>query len=466
MIWNSKTLAEALSQEVPEGIIGGRIIFNSKDISKGDIFLALSGGARDGHDFIADALEQGASAIIARYVPTALADANKIILVSDTYYALLELARYKRAKSSAYFIGITGSVGKTSTKEALLKVMSQYGKTYANVGNYNNHIGVPLSLASMPDDVDYAIIEMGMNHSSEISGLSKLVKPHFAIITTIAEVHIANFANFEELIAAKCEIFEGLQPKGSVAIHQGDRIYKSQISHLTNYDVDKIYNFGTHNDSIVKLCDFQQNSVEAIAHYKIKGQMVQVRSSNLTSNLAHNYMPIFALCYHLQKPLEVVAQELSLNKPLFGRGNILSLCYNNINFKIIHDCYNASPIATRAAIFELGKVHHDAKRKIVCLADMFELGEPSKQIHQSLLVDLKEANIDKVICVGEHIQSLWEVLPPEMALANFTSYKMFEQNWQDFFEDGDIILFKGSHGTNLYKVVEKIIQNSEEDNVI
>ena len=233
-LWNSKSLSEALKLDIDIKYEASRIEFNSRDVSSGDLFIALK-GVRDGHIFVQDALDRGASIALVEYIPESIKDTSRLIRVSSSMDALNDLAIFNRSRLKAKVIGITGSVGKTSTKEAFKQALNGFGNIFCGRGNFNNYLGLPINLASAPLDSDYVILELGMNHSGEIRELTKLLRPDIAIITKIAPAHLEFFDSVSDIARAKSEIFEGLSEEGIAIINIDDEYFDIM------YDIAKKY---------------------------------------------------------------------------------------------------------------------------------------------------------------------------------------------------------------------------------
>lgn len=432
-----------------------KLQFNSKDVQAGDIFIALSGGAGDGHDYVADAIERGAHhAIVSRSIPGV--DNSKLVLVSDTTEALHELASKSREEAKAKFIAVTGSVGKTSTKEALYKVLNDFAPSFASRGNFNNHIGVPLNLASMPNDIKYAIFEMGMNHAGELRNLSKAVKPGIALITNIMPVHLEFFASLEAIADAKCEIFEGLSKEG-LAVISRDSHYNYCFSKIEH----KSYSFGVHEEADSRLTHYEFDTDRAHLEFDICGKIIKVSTKLAGKHIATNLAGVLMVAWLLGIPLEQAAESLSdLSAPL-GRGKRLQLKLAGKNCTIIHDCYNASPASMQASLTHLRDIKH--QHKIAILADMRELGPNEAKYHRELASFVLGAGITKLYTVGQLMQNLHDSLKHDIESIHFRASEDLQKDILQLIDRDSLILMKGSKSMKLLDLAEYLMSIGESD---
>lgn len=442
-VWTEKELENALNVPVLFKINSGKIDFYSSDIEKGDIFIALK-GARDGHDFVDDALSRGASAvIISKDIKS-----DKAIKVDDTAAALIKLATYKRVNSSAKFIGVTGSVGKTSTKEIIGKFLSNFDKTYFNKGSFNNHLGVPLSLASIPHDARYSVNEIGMNNAGEIRELTKLVKPHIAVITMIGEAHLENLGTIENICKAKCEIFEGLEENGTAIINIDSPYYDLQVSILKDLGVKNIYSFGESSKADCFLSKFEITDFGNIAHYNFFGSKFEtinhLYGKHQSINIAASLLVVHCLGHKIESLKSVIESII----PYGGRGIAKDLIFGERKIKIIDDAYNANPTSVRAALESISRF---TGTKVAILADMKELGERENEIHSELYKNVIDSGVTHFFGVGNLMKNLHDKL-----LGKIDSHHFNESSKENFekiinlLPSGDLtILVKGSNSTKI-----------------
>ncbi len=441
-MWNEKNIAEYLGAEVKVKFKfnSNKISIDSRNINKGDIYLALKGEIHDGNKFAEDAISKGAVAVIIDNKN--YAHLEKSILVQDGLKALQRLAYKKRRNSKAKFIGITGSVGKTTAKELLAKILSSYYRVHFTQGNLNNHIGLPLTIVNMPEDTQYAVLEMGMNHAGEISDLCRIAHPHISGITWVSEAHIENFS--EGLIGiakAKAEILEFLVPDGCGVIPADNQFFDLLTEIAEENGISNLFSFG----KIACECAEENGFITA----NIVDQIVNIPKNLCEDFVLNNILFVLTISAYIGLDLEDAIESLKELKPVKGRGAEIQLKSKLI---IIDDSYNASPESMKKALQNLsGKNSYN--RRIAILGDMKELGKYSKKYHESLSDYLE--NIDVLITCGEAMQNLHKKSKGKVKeLFHYADYQECFSNINNFLKDGDIALIKGSHSSNMYKLVE------------
>lgn len=455
-LWTHQELISAVGGEAVGTFDAQGVAFDSREIGPGDLFFALKGEVTDGHLFIDKAFANGAAgAIVSEPV------SQPHILVEDTKEALNALGRASRARVDAKIIGVTGSAGKTGTKEALFAALDRSSRGYAHrsVKSYNNHVGVPLSLARMRRDAKFGVFEMGMNHAGELSELTQLVRPHVAIITTIAPAHIGFFKDETEIADAKAEIFVGLMPEGT-AIIPADNLHFARLRNHAQKYAQNIITFGFATDSDVQVLDFV---------------IVPDGGSLITAKL-----PGGALCYTLSQPgkhwiansLSVLAAVEAVGGDLAsaglamaelggmaGRGARHRIDTGNGTALLIDETYNANPGSMEATIGELA--NSGPGRRIVVLGSMKELGSKSDEYHLALATPLAEAKIDFAILVGEEMQILVKGLKAGLEgpfeFAHCSTAKEALDLLRDNLRDSDTILVKGSNSIGLSTIVTALV---------
>jgi UDP-N-acetylmuramoyl-tripeptide--D-alanyl-D-alanine ligase len=443
MVWTSEEAALATNGACFSEWKGGKLVFDSRLIEEGDVFIALPGAQVDGHEYVQQALNKGAAAAIVSYIPKNIENKDKLLLVNSTLDALHDLAKYKRETSKAKFIAVTGSVGKTSTKEQLGLALSAYGKAFYSRGNYNNFLGVPINLASLPDDVEYAIFEMGMDHAGEITPLSKMVKPHVAIITAVENIHRANFDSMEGIANAKAEIFDGLVDDGIAIINSLSNCYALIREKAKN--ANKIFSMGV--DSKLVYYSVKDGKTKAIL--SILGEEVIIEFDNILAkhqvyNMLASVTCVAALGLDPHKSIENL-QDFKLPR---GRGLVSKISVDAKAITLIDDSYNAGPVSVKAALKNMAAY---SGRKIAILGDMVELGPESLEMHIGLKEDIIANNIDQVICFGRQMQNLYQALPEDKKMASFLDLKSLARDLPGLLEEGDVLLIKGSlYINNLY----------------
>ena len=455
MIWTSKQIGKALSLTLETDNEFGKVQFNSKDIEKGDIFIALKGGARDGHEFVLDAFARGASlAIVSEEIKNA--PANKLIKVEDTFEALQSLAEYKRQNSKAHFIGVTGSVGKTSTKEIIGLILGSFGNTFVSRGNFNNHIGVPINLASIADDDEFAVIEMGMNKAGEISLLTTHVTPDIAVITSVAPVHLEFFDSIEKIADAKSEIFEGLDINTGIAILNRDiSTYRRCIENIDRAGIGNIKTFGKSQFANIRFVSYSlidQNMVKltySIFHEKLEFVMPAV-----PKHMAINFAAALAVVYCLGFDINQAVKALAKFKLQIGRGLVVDIKKEDRKYSIITDYYNSSPESLRAGLEYLRQFKNPKKGAV--LGDMKELGKDELKFHFALIPHIVKSGIKKLFLVGDVMPEIAKEIPENILVYTYKTSEELASNINKYTEGEEIILIKGSRSINLEKVAEAL----------
>lgn len=453
-IWSSIALTEALGVDTKAS--GNVVHFNSADLSDGDVFIALG----NGHNYIQDALRRGAACIIAENV-TGDVDHDKVILVQNTNDALLQMARYKRTKSKAKFIGVTGSVGKTSTKEMLAQMLQGFGKTFVSRGNFNNHLGVPLNLASMPDNSEYAICEMGMNHKGEIRPLAALVRPEIAVITNVLPVHIEHFNSVEEIADEKCEIFSSMERDG-IAILNADNPYYEYCRKIIK--TKNIHSFGSNDNADIYLTSYESDGFESKMRFMIEGKEIALTSNLVGRHHAGNIASGFLVASLLKLDLNKAAAFLENILPVKGRGQKIKVNINKHECILIDDSYNASPSSMQCSLIVMRDIA--SLKKIAILADMKELGIDAIEYHKDLADFVIDAGIEHLYTVGALMHHLHNELKTKINCRHFDSIASLEAEISSLIKEPSVILLKGSNSMNLSSVVEFLTNKNSITNVV
>lgn len=462
-LWTAQEVAAATQGKTAGDWTADGVSIDSRKVQKGDIFVALKGAAFDGHDFVQSALEAGAAAALVSDVPAG-ADASRLILVQDTEKALQDLGIAARARSAAKIIGVTGSIGKTGCKEMLKVALATAGKVYATSGNYNNHLGVPLTLANMPRDTEIAIFEMGMNHAGEISLLSGWVKPDVSVITTVEAAHMEFFANIEAIADAKAEIFDGMAGVGVAVLNidnpQFTRLQKRAISK----DLDRVLSFGTSDDALCQMLQYGIESFQSTVDAVIAGTRLQYRLGAIGKHWGLMSVAVLAVVDALEADLPKAAAALEYFSEPEGRGKISELKVQGGYLRLIDDCYNASP-ASMAGAFEkmadLREASPEPVRTIAVLGDMLELGERSRELHVGLAPTLVNNQIDLVFAAGEFMKQLYDALPESMRGDYDKTAAGLAPKVVKRLQHQDLVLVKGSNGSRMREVKHAIEQNAK-----
>jgi len=465
ILWNEKEILGNIKGsycniEIPN-ITG--VSIDSRTIKRGDLFIAIRGENFDGHDFINQAIKNGAYACIAEFIPLEVdADKHPIIIVDDVRDALVSLATYSRERTEAKIIGVTGSVGKTSVKDSIAFVLSTDGKTHSTSGNFNNDIGLPLSLCRMEADCKYGVFELGMNHSGELSYLSNILKPDIALITAIEAVHIEFFDSIEGIVDAKCEIFNSLV-KGGVAIIPTGRHEHQIRKNCRDKKISNIVSFGIDANSDFALDKYisEENKNRVTANLKNLNKAITYDLGVEGKHNAVNSLAVLAVIDNLDLSIDKFKDEFLKLQAREGRGRTYSKNNGKVSYTLIDDSYNASPASIRCALENLkikSNNNQSNVRKIAVLGDMLELGDKSEEFHRSLSEDVKKNGIDKVIAVGKLMKNLYKELPADLQGEYFDSYEKVEDFLNGFLLEGDILLLKGSHGSNIWKIAKSMIE--------
>jgi UDP-N-acetylmuramoyl-tripeptide--D-alanyl-D-alanine ligase len=430
---------------------------NSRTIEPGELYIALQGPVHDGHDFIADALAKGAAAAMAARRPEDLDETAPLIMVDDTLGALWRLGAAAHDRSSAKFIAVTGSVGKTGTKEALRTCLSPQAATFASAKSLNNHWGVPLSLARMPRDSVFGIFELGMNHPGEIRELARLVKPDVAIITTIEAAHLEFFESLDAIADAKAEIFESLQPEGTAILNADNPMFGHLVAKAKAAGVGTILSFGASDAADSRLLQVTSTGSGSDVTAEIAGRNISYRVGQPGEHWVMNTLAVLTAVAASGADVERAAQTLKSLPALQGRGERHNITGPKGDFVLIDDAYNANPASIRAALSVLGRSAPGGQgRRIAVLGDMLELGKDASKLHSDLLQPLLAADTDLVFTCGSHMASLHKSLPGKMQGAHAKDSTSLAPLVSAAAAQGDIVLVKGSLGSRMAVIVEAL----------
>jgi UDP-N-acetylmuramoyl-tripeptide--D-alanyl-D-alanine ligase len=447
-LWTSAEIAAATGGKANAAFACTGVSIDSRSIEPGDLFVALA-GERDGHEFLAGAYQRGAAgALISKPFD------KPSVLVDDTFTALEALglaARMRAAKARR--CAVTGSVGKTSLTQAIAAGIAKAGPSHTSVKSYNNHIGVPLTLARMPAGTERAVFEMGMNHAGEIGPLSKLVQPHVALITTVGPVHMEAFPDGVEGIArAKAEVFEGMAP-GGLAILNADDGWGGLLAGEARKRGLEIASFGTAKGVDAQLLNFQPDGDGAVIRARLHTGDFAFRIGQTAPHWGLNGLAALLALEALGVPLEMAAEALAEYRPLAGRGASRALTVAGGPILLIDESYNANPVSMRAALRALAA---RPGRKVAVLTDMLELGPEAASWHAGLAEPIAEAGVDRVFLAGPLMKSLWEALPAERRGAWAENADKLAPMVLDALESGDTVMVKGSNGSAAGRVVKAI----------
>lgn len=462
-LWTAREAAEAIGADLLRGADwqANGVSIDTRSIMPGDLFVALK-DIRDGHEFVGDAMARGAAASL---VSRPDAGPGPAVLADDVLDALRRLGIAARDRSDAVRIAVTGSVGKTSVKEALAAVMRQMGRAHWSVKSYNNHWGVPLTLARMPRDTERAVFEMGMNHAGEIRELSTLVRPHVGLITRIGPAHLEQLGSIEAIADAKSEIFEGLIEDG-VAIYPADDPHGERIaSHAKKSCAAFLLDFGIENAAAIRVTEFETGIDGSRGEVDVMGVRTRFAMKASGDHWAWNVGAIFAACAASGLDARDVAGALGEIDAERGRGQAVRIDLPGGGaFTLLDDAYNANPLSMRAAIASLASAQPEAGgRRIAILGDMLELGPETERLHAELADVLAEAGIDAVYTCGTLMRSLHDALPAHLQAGYAQNAGEGIRQIGADVKPGDVVMVKGSNASGLHKIAASLADGSAFD---
>lgn len=451
-LWTSAELNDVFASHLLDaGPVTG-ISIDTRELKQGDLFVALQGPHFNANDFLEEANQKGAVYFIAddaKKIPDHLKE--RTILVPDSLKALQKLAQASRTRTKAKVIGITGSVGKTSTKNLVTAVLKGQALTYGSIGNFNNDIGLPLNLSRLPRDAEVAVFEMGMNHKGEIDFLSRLAQPDVAIITNVEAVHLEFFESVIGIAEAKAEIFHGMK-KGGFALLNMDNPHFSLLQKRAIEKGLQVKTYGTTHlaDAYLEKANIFPDKTEMVM--KLAGETYSYDFLMPGAHLVLNSLAALLVLAVLGFDVELGIKELEHMTPAEGRGMRILLPGN---ITIIDDCYNAGPVSMRGSLAHFS--HLPGKRRIAVLGDMLELGDQGQKLHRDLL-EVLTPGIDLIYCCGPLMKGLYESLPQSQRGCHRETAQELWDSFQNNVREGDVILLKGSAGMKLKLLREKLIQ--------
>lgn len=434
------------------------ISIDTRDIALGELFVAIKGDQFDGHDFVVQAVENGAAAALVSKSWAQQASSDlPLIVVDDPLKGLERLAVAARARTKAKIIAITGSVGKTSTKEAVRIGLERMGRTHASIKSFNNHWGVPLMLARMPADTEFGVFEVGMNHADEIRPLVKMIKPHIAVVTNVGAVHLEHFDSVLGIAAAKAEIFEGLERGGSILLGADHDYLDALTAHASALEISSVFTFGFASNADVRLQDIKRSATGMCGTLEFDKTALEICVPQFGAHALANAAAVISVGKALDLDLRELATAMADFVAPPGRGQIIELNLSVGAAMLLDESFNANPVSMRAALSivqGLGK----EQRKIGVLGDMLELGETAPQLHAELSEAVLVAGFEKVILVGPLMTNLSEALEGKLdVIHRFNSNDVADLLAEEL-APGDLVMVKGSKGTKLSPVVEQLCQ--------
>jgi UDP-N-acetylmuramoyl-tripeptide--D-alanyl-D-alanine ligase len=448
-LWTSAEIEAATGGRASASFEVGGVTFDSREVEAGHLFVAMPGTVADGHQFVAKAFEAGAAgALVSKPIE------GPHVLVDNVASALTDLAIAARARMSGTVIGVTGSVGKTSTKEALFAALERFarGKVHRSVKSYNNHTGVPLSLARMPRTSEYAVLEMGMNHAGEIAALTRLVRPHVALITTIAPAHIEHLGSIEAIADAKAEIFEGLEPDG-VAIIPEDVPQRGHLLKAARRHAGRTVSFGSGDADVVAVHAVRAENGGSLVTARLVESELTFTIAQRGDHWVSNALAVLATVEAVGADLAVAGLALADMGGLKGRGERHRLRAADGDYLLIDESYNANPASMAATLKSLGE-ERDVARRIAVLGPMRELGVTGAEAHAALATAVRAANIDRLILVGEEMDPLADALGDTLPIDRAADADAAAALLKALVAPRDAVLVKASNSIGLARLVE------------
>jgi UDP-N-acetylmuramoyl-tripeptide--D-alanyl-D-alanine ligase len=452
-LWTAQEAAAATRGEAQGAWSATGISIDTRTLERGDLFVALMGDVRDGHEFVEQALGKGAAAALVSRRPDNVAADAPLLIVGDTQQGLEALGRASRARTKARIVAITGSAGKTTTKEMLRLVLSGAGEVAASAASYNNHWGVPLSLARMPRDVDFGVFEIGMNHEGEIRALVAQVRPQVAIVTTIAPAHLEYFGTLDKIADAKSEIFEGIVVGGAALVPADNPMCARLVAHAREAGVQRILSFGMQAGADARLLTAQTHGEVQDVVAEIHRRQIRFRIGAAGGHVAMNAVAAILAAAEMGVEATAAAAALARFTPLKGRGARFAAG----GVEVIDESYNANPASMAAALALLGAAQPAARgRRIAVLGDMLELGPQSAALHRGIAKEIAGANADLVFLCGEQMKSLWDVLPKACQGAYALTSSELAEKLAPEVHAGDVVLVKGSFGSRMSAIIDAL----------
>ena len=469
-LWTTKAIVAATRGagvgRLPQAVTG--ISIDSRTVAPGEAYFAIKGDVHDGHDFVVAALKAGAGlAVVAKDRVEdrgagrsgAFGDDAPLIVVDDVLAALRDLAAAARARSAARIVAVTGSVGKTSTKEALALALGANGETHASAASFNNHWGVPLSLARLARSAHYAVFEIGMNHAGEITPLTRLVRPNVAIVTTVEPVHLEFFSSVAAIADAKAEIFLGLEPGGAALLNRDNPHYRRLKRRAVETGVTHILSFGENARADARLLKCALQAEGSTVEASILGIRLAYKVGAPGKHLVMNSLAVLAAASLSGADLARSALALARQAPAAGRGTRITLELPDGQALVIDESYNANPTSMRAALALLGQAPlGPGGRRIAVLGDMLELGPAGPDLHRGLVDPIGENDVDLVFCAGPLMAALWQALPSPSRGGYAKSAAELEPQVLAAIRSGDALMVKASAGSRMGPIVKALVR--------
>ena len=443
-LYSAEEINTVFDSNISNKFFFNKVAIDSREVSNRGIFFAIKGDNDDGHRYVKKVLKNKNNlAIISKGVKN-----KRSIKTQNTLESLRNLASYSRQRSEAKIIAITGSCGKTSLKNLLNSSLEKFGRTYCSPKSFNNHFGVPYSLANLNSNDKYGVFELGMSSKGEIDNLVNLVKPHIAIITNIGPAHIENFKNIYGICKAKAEIMNGISQNGIIILNKDDKFFNS-LKKIANQKNIKIITFGFLKS------DIQIIKSSAKVSFKIKNKIFNFKINNLNKSYLYNVAATLCVHYYLNHNINLLKNKFNNFKIPEGRGNEKNIRIKNKRILLVNDSYNSNPASLEQSIFNFSLRKKKGYRKILIMGDMLELGKKSKYYHQQVAKILNKTNIDKVFCVGSEVRYTYQKLNHSKKGLLIKNISLLKQNLFKLVENNDILLVKSSNRIGLFNFFKK-----------
>ena len=449
------------NKSIMKKIIGNKEFTNfnglstdTRSLNRGNLFLALKGKNNNGNNFIKDAFRKGASCVIS---DTSKKYGKKIFKVKSSISFLNSFARIKRENSLANIIAITGSAGKTSLKNLTSQLLQSFGKTHFSPKSFNNHLGVPISLSNLKSNDKYGVFEVGMSKAGEIRKLTKLIKPHLAVITNIGEAHLENFKNIKGIAKAKSEIIENVKTGGTIILNRDDKFFNYLFKKAKLFNL-KIITFGRHKTSNILLKKLIENKGNSKAFVKIGKRNLDFKFKDINID---NILASLAILNELKIDVEKIKSKLQILHPSAGRGKKYNIKRYKKKFKFIDESYNANPLSVKKAILRFKSLKKEKFKKYLILGDMLELGQKSKKYHDDISRVINNSDIDKVFVKGKQTIFTYKHLNKNKRGNILQSIEDIDLNLINFISNNDYLMIKGSNATGLNEYCKSIIRGSD-----
>ncbi|MBV8188519.1 MAG: UDP-N-acetylmuramoyl-tripeptide--D-alanyl-D-alanine ligase [Alphaproteobacteria bacterium] len=459
-LWKSAEVASALCHAaISAPFEANGVTFDSRAVGKGDLFFALAGESTDGHRFVPDAFARGAAAaVVSQNVEAA---GGPLVRVPDTMMALVQLGRAGRRRSRARIASVSGSVGKTSTKDALRAMLAAQAPTSASAASFNNHVGVPISLARLPRDARYGVFEIGMNHAGEIEPLARQVEAHVGVITTVGPVHIGYMGSEEAIADEKACLFAGMAPDPVAVLNRDSRHYERMAGRARRFGVSHMIGFGRseHADARLVSCSLQDSGSDVVA--LIHGRRIEYRLGAAGEHWVLNSLAALAVIEALGADVDRAAAILGDVGASPGRGARRRLKFGNGTIELLDESYNANPVSMRAMLAVLARTQPLGNgRRVLVMGDMRELGNDADRYHAELADAVAGSGAAQVFLCGPHMGALFRALPSSSPVLHRPDSAGISGDVAAALRPGDVVAVKGSLASKMKVVVDAIVAAS------